>query len=143
MEVTVETEAGLTACADPIQLGQVLWNLVLNASEAMPEGGTLAISAASLGGQAPQEPSSDRRNEGEEKPQWAEIVVADEGVGIPPEDRERVFDPFFTTKRRGSGLGLAIVHRIVAEHGGSVRLESGVGSGTAIRLRFPRAETPA
>lgn len=143
MGVSVETEAGLAVRADPTQLGQVLWNLILNASEAMPEGGTLAISAASLEGQAPQERSSDRRNEDEEKPQWAEIVVADEGVGIPPEERERVFDPFFTTKRRGSGLGLAIVHRIVAEHGGSVRLESAVGSGTAIRLRFPRAETPA
>jgi two-component system sensor histidine kinase PilS (NtrC family) len=143
VKVTIETEAGLTAHADPTQLGQVLWNLVLNASEAMPEGGALAISATSLQGQAPQERPSGRRNEDEDKPQWAEIVVADEGIGIPPEEREQVFDPFFTTKREGSGLGLAIVHRIVAEHGGSVRLESNLGSGTAIRLRFPWAEAAA
>jgi two-component system sensor histidine kinase PilS (NtrC family) len=143
VKVAIETEAGLTARADPTQLAQVLWNLVLNASEAMPEGGALAISATSLQGRAPQERSSGRRNEDEDKPQWAEIVVADEGVGIPPEERERVFDPFFTTKREGSGLGLAIVHRIVAEHGGSVRLESSLGSGTAIRLRFPWAEAAA
>jgi two-component system sensor histidine kinase PilS (NtrC family) len=143
VKVAIETEEGLTARADPTQLGQVLWNLVLNGSEAMPEGGTLAISAASLEGQVPQERSSDRRNEDEEKPQWAEIAVADEGTGIPADERERVFDPFFTTKRDGSGLGLAIVHRIVSQHGGSVRLESNVGSGTVIRLRLPRAEAPA
>ena len=53
---------------------------------------------------------------------------------------DRIFDPFFTTKRGGSGLGLAIVHRIVDDHGGSVRLESGAGEGTRVRVRLPRAE---
>ena len=71
---------------------------------------------------------------------WAEVSVADTGTGMPPEVCERVFDPFYTTKANGSGLGLAAVHRIVAEHSGSAKLESRVGQGTTVRLRFPRAE---
>ena len=66
--------------------------------------------------------------------------MADNGGGIAEEDLPRVFDPFFTTKPRGSGLGLATVHRIVEEHGGAIRLESAVGSGTVVTLRLPRAE---
>jgi signal transduction histidine kinase len=74
------------------------------------------------------------------KSDWAEIAIADRGAGVPPDVLERVFDPFFTTKEQGSGLGLAAVHRIVEDHGGSVRLESTVGEGTTVRLRFPQAE---
>ena len=69
-----------------------------------------------------------------------EISVRDQGVGIPPETLDRIFDPFFTTKPQGSGLGLATVHRIVEEHGGSLRLESSVGTGTVVHIRLPRAE---
>jgi two-component system sensor histidine kinase PilS (NtrC family) len=119
----------------------VLWNLIRNAAEAMPEGGRLAISSARLTEGTPQGGTSGGRNEEEEKLGWVEIAVTDEGVGIPAEMRERIFDPFFTTKREGSGLGLATVHRIVEDHGGSIRLESAVGQGTSIKVRFPRAET--
>ena len=69
-----------------------------------------------------------------------EIAVADDGVGISPEQVERIFDPFFTTKPGGSGLGLATVHRIVEDHGGVVRMESTMGEGTTARVRLPRAE---
>jgi signal transduction histidine kinase len=67
-------------------------------------------------------------------------MVADTGVGIPPEVMERIFDPFFTTKADGSGLGLATVHRIVEANGGSLCVESHVGEGTVLRVRLPRPE---
>ena len=140
MKVELAIEPATGVCADPAQLRQLLWNLVLNAAEAMPDGGTLRISAATADETAPQETFASRRNEGSGATGWTEIVVADEGVGIPPEALERIFDPFFTTKREGSGLGLATVYRIIEDHGGLVRLESSVGSGTTIRLWLPHSE---
>jgi two-component system sensor histidine kinase PilS (NtrC family) len=142
VEVDVEVESGLWVTADASQLRQVLWNLVLNASEAMPEGGALRVAAAALPGEAPQGPANDGRNGAVEQKNmgWAEIAISDRGTGVQPDVLERVFDPFFTTKDHGSGLGLAAVHRIVDDHGGSVRLESTVGKGTTVRLRFPRSE---
>jgi two-component system sensor histidine kinase PilS (NtrC family) len=143
--VSVEVEEGLRVVADSSQLRQVLWNLVLNAAEAMAEGGGLLVSAGALPGEAPQASAHFDRNEAMEqkKSDWAEIAIADRGEGVPPDVVERIFDPFFTTKKRGSGLGLAAVHRIVEDHGGSVRLESTVGEGTTVRLRFPRSEKPS
>jgi two-component system sensor histidine kinase PilS (NtrC family) len=140
LKIELAIEPAIGVCADPAQLRQLLWNLVLNAAEAMPDGGTLRISAAKAGEAAPQEGSASRRNGESGTTDWAEIVVADEGVGIPPEALDRIFDPFFTTKREGSGLGLATVYRIVEDHGGLVRLESSVGLGTTIRLWLPRSE---
>jgi signal transduction histidine kinase len=71
----------------------------------------------------------------------AEIAVMDQGVGIADDALEHVFDPFFTTKKDGSGLGLAIVHRVVSEHGGSVRLERGRPPwSTVVRILLPGAE---
>jgi two-component system sensor histidine kinase PilS (NtrC family) len=142
VEVELDVDAGLWVTADASQLRQVLWNLVLNGSEAMEEGGVLRVSAGVLRAGAPQDAANGDRNEtlGQEKAGWAEIAISDRGPGVPPEVMERVFDPFFTTKDRGSGLGLAAVHRIVGDHSGNVRLESTVGQGTTVRLRFPRAE---
>ena len=138
--VHTDLEPGAGVLADPSKLRQVLWNLILNASEAMPEGGRLEV-AARTG--TPQEGPAERRNATQEdgKADWTEIVVGDEGVGIAPEALEQIFEPFFTTKRGGSGLGLAAVHRIIEDHGGSVRLESTLGRGTRVKLRLPRAET--
>jgi two-component system sensor histidine kinase PilS (NtrC family) len=141
VEVDLDVDAGLWVTADASQLRQVLCKLVLNGSEAMEEGGVLRVSAGVLRVGAPQDAANGDRNEtsGEEKAGWAEIAISDRGSGVPPEVMERVFDPFFTTKDRGSGLGLAAVHRIVGDHSGNVRLESTVGQGTTVRLRFPRA----
>jgi two-component system sensor histidine kinase PilS (NtrC family) len=142
-EVRLEAEAeeGLAACADPGQLRQVLWNLVLNAAQAMPEGGLLHIAARSARDSDPQGENSTSRSMAEERVLWAEISVRDQGVGIPEEVVDRVFDPFFTTKRGGSGLGLATVHRIVEDHGGTVRIERLGGEwSTAVRVRLPRVE---
>jgi len=140
VEVDLAVEDGLTVYADSDQLRQVLWNLVLNASEAMPDGGHLRVSARSLEGRDSQGASAaDRRGQEEEgKARWLEIVIADDGSGISHDKLDRIFDPFFTTKRNGSGLGLATVHRIVENHGGSVRLESELGVGTTVRIRLPR-----
>jgi two-component system sensor histidine kinase PilS (NtrC family) len=142
LEVGVETEKGLRVTADPSQLRQVLWNLVLNASESIPEHGTLRVVTRGVAGKSPQEAGISDRNDAVEKGKdgWVEIAISDCGMGVPPDVLERVFDPFFTTKEQGSGLGLAAVYRIVEDHGGNVRLESTVGEGTTVRVRLPRAE---
>ena len=142
IKIDFAVEDGLTAFADSGQIRQVLWNLLLNAAEAMPDGGRLRVDARTL-----PEPDSqggspgDRRAQGEGngKSRLLEIAIADDGSGIPQDKLSRIFDPFFTTKYNGSGLGLATVHRIVENHGGSVRLESKLGVGTTVRVRLPRA----
>ncbi len=138
--VECDLHAGLAVHADPGQLRQVLWNLLVNAAQAMPDGGALRIEARpSRRGAAQGERFPGRMDE--KKPVWAEITVMDQGVGIPKEIVDRVFDPFFTTKAGGTGLGLAIVHRVVAEHHGLVRVERRAGAfRTAFCLLLPNAE---
>jgi two-component system sensor histidine kinase PilS (NtrC family) len=131
--------------ADPAQLRQALWNLVINACQAMPEGGRLGVSVRAVQESAAQGGGSAYRTSvAEEKPAVAEIAVMDQGAGIADDVLEHVFDPFFTTKRDGSGLGLAVVHRVVAEHGGSVRLERARAPwSTVVRILLPGAERSA
>ncbi len=139
VEIEVDLATRLTALADPTQVRQILWNLVLNAVQAMPEGGCIRISVAELG-EEPQEGASEGRNEAKGRTGFVEVTVADTGTGIAPEVLERIFDPFFTTRADGSGLGLATVHRIGEANGGNLRVESSVGEGTVLRVRFPRQE---
>ncbi|MBW2494068.1 MAG: hypothetical protein JRE43_04895 [Deltaproteobacteria bacterium] len=141
IEVELQVEDGLTVFADADQLRQLLWNLVLNASESMPGGGRLSVSASALNeGDSQGDSSADRKVKGKEpeKARWLEITIADNGSGISQEKLDRIFEPFFTTKPSGSGLGLATVHRIVQNHGGSVRLKSELGVGTTVRIRLSR-----
>jgi two-component system sensor histidine kinase PilS (NtrC family) len=133
--VSVAIEPGLQLCADPEQLRQLLWNLLLNAAQAMGEGGTIGIDAHAS--RPPQEGPGGDRNDGLEGG-WIELGVRDGGIGIPVEALDRIFDPFFTTKPGGTGLGLATVHRIVEEHGGSIRVQSAAGKGTSFHVRLPR-----
>ncbi len=107
--------------ADPELLHRALANLVLNAMDAMPEGGTLTLSAKS-------------RND------KVEIRVADTGAGLTPEECERLFTPYYTTKQHGTGLGLAIVQSVITDHGGSVAVESRAGAGATFIITLPRAE---
>jgi two-component system sensor histidine kinase PilS (NtrC family) len=142
IEVRVEVQDSVAVTGDASQLRQLLWNLYLNATQAMPEGGRLLIAANAVAA-APQGRAAAGRNAAEgEGTAFVELVVSDTGVGIPPEVIDRIFDPFFTTRREGSGLGLATVHRIIESHGGSLRVESTVGAGTTFRIRLPHGEEP-
>ncbi len=116
---------GVFVDADPARLQQVVVNLIVNAVQAMPGGGTLAIRT------------------------WAEdhtavLEVEDTGVGMDERVRERVFVPFFTTKdvNEGTGLGLAVVHGIVTAHGGSIRVESVLSQGSLFEVRLPQSGGP-
>ncbi len=123
------------ATLDRGQIDQALLNLVLNARDAMPNGGslTIATSNASL---------SLVETAGEAKPgDYVAITVTDSGSGMTPDVLKRAFEPFFSTKGvgKGSGLGLSMVHGFVNQSGGLVRLESEIGKGTTVRIYFPRA----
>jgi signal transduction histidine kinase len=120
VEVLRECGNGLLINADENQLIQVLTNLILNALDAMPEGGQLAI----------------RTGSGD--PQWAEIVVQDTGRGMSEEVRQQAFDPFFTTKETGTGLGLAVSYGIIKAHGGTIEAR-GMPGGSVFTVRLPRA----
>ncbi|HCF59778.1 MAG TPA: PAS domain-containing sensor histidine kinase [Myxococcales bacterium] len=109
----------LSMHGDAGQLGQVLWNLLANASEALSEDGRITVEAT-------------RKEKGA-----IVLSVEDSGEGISSEDLPRVFDPFFTTKERGSGLGLATVHSIIQAHCGSIAVESRRGVGTKFIISFP------
>jgi two-component system, NtrC family, sensor histidine kinase HydH len=74
-----------------------------------------------------------------DQPELVEIAVDDDGLGVPPESRDRIFEPFFTTKARGSGLGLSIVHAIVTQHGGTITVEDSPDGGARFAVRLPRA----
>lgn len=126
----------LPVAGSPAQLFRMLANLLANAEEAMPEGGTLAVSTDNVWVVSP--PKS-----GPEAGEYVMLEVADTGCGIPPEDLERIFEAFFTTKRtgrwRGSGLGLSVVQAVAEDHGGWVEVESQVGKGSSFRVYLPAA----
>jgi signal transduction histidine kinase len=104
---------------DREQMSQVVLNLAINAAQAMPDGGTVRLTAEADGGEIL-------------------IQVIDEGIGVPDELIEKVFDPFFTTKDSGTGLGLPVVHQIVRQHGGTVNAARNSGKGMTFTVRFPR-----
>jgi len=137
VELLIDAPPALRVIADDRQLRQLLWNLFLNAVQAMPDGGRLEIRAQRA---AAQGAALERRNGNAEGPPWVEIRVADTGTGIAEDVLERIFDPFFTTKKEGSGLGLATVHRIVEGNGGHVKVESAVGRGTRFCVLLPAAD---
>ncbi|MCZ7577401.1 MAG: PAS domain S-box protein [Dehalococcoidia bacterium] len=131
-------EPGLAiAEIDEGQVGQVIHNLVLNASQAMPEGGLITVAARNEV-VAPGEPCANL-----EPGRYVRITVSDTGPGMPPEVSDRVFDPYFTTKERGSGLGLAVAYAVAQNHDGTLTLESQPGKGTTFHLYLPAAEFEA
>jgi signal transduction histidine kinase len=120
---------------DPSQLDQAILNLAINARDAMPAGGTLAI----LTGPAP------RHDDASGAPAYVRIAVEDTGTGIPPAVLHRIFEPFFTTKEagRGTGLGLASVYGFVRQAGGDITVESTQGKGSRFLIDLPLAQAEA
>lgn len=117
--------------SDSEQLKQVFMNLILNAIQAMPNGGTLTITTSSLA------PSSPRRGEEKGEGKFVEIRFSDTGYGIPKENIGKLFKPSFTTKPGGTGLGLSISQKIIKEHDGTIEVESELNKGTAFIVRLP------
>jgi PAS domain S-box-containing protein len=125
---------------DPGQLELAILNLCINARDAMPEGGALALEA-SVVTLAPEHLPADAQG----RPgQYVRIVIRDSGVGMEPRVLQRVFEPFFTTKEpgKGSGLGLSMAYGIVGRHGGFIGVRSQVGRGSEFTLHFPVASQP-
>ena len=108
---------------DPEQMKQVLLNLVINAIQAMPGGGEVVMRAV-------------------QNAESVVLEVQDEGVGIPPEDLERVFDPFVTTRPNGTGLGLSIAYQIVSQHGGHITVHRNPERGMTFRVRSHPGPSP-
>jgi two-component system NtrC family sensor kinase len=111
---------------DREQMKQVFMNLILNAIQAMRDGGTLFISTRLYS-----------KNESGENGRFLQVEIRDTGIGIPEENLQHIFDPFFTNKDEGSGLGLSISHQIVQEHGGYIVVESKLGKGTSFFINLP------
>lgn len=116
---------GRTQVADPALLHQAFLNILLNAIQAMPEGGTLKVSVVSGS-----------------NGQGTRIRVEDTGEGMDPETLKKVFNPFYTTKEKGSGLGLPIVKSIVESHQGGIHIESSPGQGTSVTIHLPELPLP-
>ena len=106
---------------DPEQIKEVILNMVINASEAMPAGGAIELSAV-------KEADS------------VAIRVKDEGTGVPDDHLSHIFDPFYTTKPSGTGLGLSIAHRIMEQHGGRIEVKRNPDRGMTFSLIFPLTE---
>ena len=135
IEFTVTLDQTLGAVeADPSQVDQVLMNLVVNGRDAMPSGGSLALTTSGLG-------SAGLGSRGSAST-WARLEIADSGFGMEPDVLEHIFEPFFTTKGqgKGTGLGLATVYGIVQQMGGHVRVESTVGVGSRFVVELPLCE---
>ncbi|KMQ51771.1 PAS/PAC sensor hybrid histidine kinase [Chitinispirillum alkaliphilum] len=113
------------------QIDQVLNNIILNADQAMPLGGTVTISASNY---------NDETNpllQGTAGPPWVKVIISDNGPGIPSDILTRIFDPYFTTRENNVGLGLTMAYSTIRNHGGQITIDSEPGSGTSIQLYFP------
>lgn len=121
---------------DKGQMSQVIDNLVINANQAMPEGGTISIRGENF--------ILDRNNSLHlPGGKYVKITFRDEGIGVPEKYLSKIFDPYFSTKQEGSGLGLATVYSIIQRHGGHITVESDTGKGTSFFIYLPKAKKTA
>ena len=116
--------------ADADQLRQVVWNLCLNAIQAMPQRGTLTVRIAPV----PDRPDDPPHARASAVPDWIEVAFADTGQGIPEQDLHKVFDPFYTTRNSGTGLGLSIARRLIESMSGRIEVESRPCAGSTFRI---------
>ncbi len=126
IRVLTDVAEDLSVTGDPQRLRQVVWNLLINASQAIESGGEIRIAASS---------------EKADDASYILIHVSDTGSGIPPDLMDKIFDPFYTTKAEGTGLGLAIVYRIVEDHRGTIEVKSETGKGSTFIVRLPAHES--
>jgi two-component system cell cycle sensor histidine kinase/response regulator CckA len=141
--VTIETELDPAlgrVWVDPARLEQVLVSLVVNAREAMPEGGRIRISSGNW-----RDETGSGQREGGAAQEFVSVWVRDTGIGMDAATQSRIFEPFFTTKPAGSGIGLGLstTYGIVEQSGGNITVESAPGEGTTFGIHFPRYEGPA
>jgi signal transduction histidine kinase len=123
VHLQLHAQPGVWVEAASGQMQQVLWNLLRNAVEAMPEGGTIYLSTVKRNATTPE----------------AILMVRDTGIGIAREDLEHIFEPFFSRKTGGTGLGLATTTRIVEDHKGTIDVLSQPSKGTTFTIRLPAA----
>jgi two-component system sensor histidine kinase PilS (NtrC family) len=123
--IRLSGETDLWVAMDPDHFKQVLWNLMLNAVEAIDGKGTIEVRVEAL------------------KPRLVSIQIADSGCGIQPDDLNHIFDPFFTSKPDGTGLGLSIVHTILESHEGWLEVETQAGRGTTFTIKLERLREPS
>ena len=125
-----------SASIDAQQIGQAIHNLMINAAESMPSGGTVSISFENTIVDSPNSILTPGR--------YIDVAIQDQGVGIPDEHIEKIFDPYFSTKAKGAvkgtGLGLSISHSIISNHGGEITVTSRVGVGTTFHVLLPASE---
>jgi PAS domain S-box-containing protein len=122
-----------SANVDADQINQALHNVVLNAAQAMPDGGTVNVQASNRWLNAAEVPPL-------QEGRYVKITVHDHGAGISAEIRPNIFDPYYTTKEHGSGLGLATAHAIITKHDGFITVESEVGAGTTFIIYLPGSQ---
>lgn len=117
---------------DKTQIAQVVDNLILNAKQAMPEGGKIEVSAKNI--------KIENKHPSLPKGNYVEISIKDRGPGIPADIRSRIFEPFFTTKSKGQGLGLSTSYSIISRHGGHLEFDSSMGEGSTFKMLLPACD---
>lgn len=136
-EVQLHTEK-LWIEGDASQLHQIFMNLILNARDAMPDGGTITLTA-----RHEREDAKFPFGAVDDPSRYVHLIAADTGCGMSEQTLRHAFEPLYTTKRSGTGLGLAVTHQVVRRHGGEIFIESARGTGTAFHIFLPRGNAPA